>query len=36
MENFALKRKSNRLVDYNYSAEGYYFITICTKDRKKI
>ena len=24
-------RKLNRLKDYNYSEEGYYFITICTK-----
>ena len=29
-------RKRNRLKDYNYSANGMYFITICTKDRKNI
>lgn len=27
------KRKSNRLKDYNYSSDGYYFVTICTKNR---
>ena len=26
-------RKLNRLKDYNYSQDGYYFITICTKNR---
>jgi REP element-mobilizing transposase RayT len=26
-------RKLNRLANYNYSLPGYYFITICTKDR---
>ena len=30
------KRKRNRLKDYNYSSNGAYFITICTKDRKNI
>lgn len=30
------KRKPNRLEDYNYSADGYYFITICTAERKNI
>ena len=29
-------RKSNRLSDYDYSENGAYFITICTRDRKKI
>ena len=28
------KRKSLRLADYDYSSEGYYFITICCKDRE--
>lgn len=28
------QRKNNRLRDYDYSQVGYYFITICTKDRK--
>lgn len=27
-------RKSNRLKNYDYSQPGYYFITICTCDRK--
>ncbi|MCL2592922.1 MAG: hypothetical protein FWD82_06110 [Defluviitaleaceae bacterium] len=30
------KRKSNRLKDYDYSSNGSYFITICTKDHAKI
>ncbi len=30
------KRKPNRLSDYDYSAVGYYFITICTANRKNI
>jgi REP element-mobilizing transposase RayT len=29
----SLERKHNRLPDYNYSNPGYYFITICTKDK---
>jgi REP element-mobilizing transposase RayT len=29
------ERKRNRLKDHNYSQEGYYFITICTKDREE-
>ena len=29
-------RKRNRLKDYDYSQAGAYFITICSKDRKKI
>jgi hypothetical protein len=29
-------RKRNRLKDYDYSSNGAYFITICTKDRKNI
>ena len=28
-----MDRKPNRLKYYDYSAAGYYFITICTKDR---
>jgi REP element-mobilizing transposase RayT len=27
------KRKSPRLNDYDYSKNGYYFITICTQDK---
>ena len=29
-------RKRTRLGYYNYSQPGYYFITICTQDKKKI
>lgn len=28
------KRKRNRLKEYNYSQNGVYFLTICTKDKK--
>ena len=28
------ERKQNRLVDYDYSQPGAYFITVCTKDHK--
>ena len=34
MEN--TERKPNRIVGYDYSQEGAYFITICTKERKRI
>ena len=30
------KRKRTRLKDFDYSENGAYFITICTKDKKKI
>jgi len=30
------KRKNIRLKDYDYSQNGAYFITICTKDRLNI
>ena len=29
-------RKQNRLPEYDYSQEGAYFITICTRERKRI
>ena len=29
-------RKHNRLKEYDYSQNGYYFITICTAERRKI
>ena len=29
-------RKKLRLPDYDYSSNGYYFITICVKDNKCI
>ncbi len=28
-------RKPNRAKDHDYSDDGYYFVTICTKNRKK-
>ena len=30
------KRKKNRLENYDYSQNGAYFITICTRERRKI
>ena len=30
------ERKPNRLKDYDYSTEGYYFVTICVKDKKNV
>jgi len=30
------KRKNIRLKDFDYSKNGYYFVTICTKDRKNL
>lgn len=30
------KRKPNRLKNYDYSQNGAYFITICTKDRQEL
>jgi len=33
LENNYFARKNPRLKDYDYSLEGYYFITICTKDK---
>jgi REP element-mobilizing transposase RayT len=30
-----IKRKPNMLRDYDYSLEGYYCVTICTKNRKE-
>ena len=30
------KRKPTRLKEYDYSSPGAYFITICTKDKKKL
>jgi putative transposase len=30
------RRKNIRLKDYDYAQEGYYFVTICTKDRQKL
>lgn len=34
MNDILPKRKSTRLKNYDYSAPGMYFVTICTKDRK--
>ena len=36
MENNLLQRKQIRLKEYDYSKEGYYFITICTQDRSNV
>lgn len=33
MNNNFLKRRNPRLKNYNYALEGYYFITICTKEK---
>ncbi len=30
-----MERKRNRLPDYDYSKEGYFFITICTINKEK-
>ena len=30
------KRKPNRLSNYDYSQNGAYFITICSKEREEI
>ncbi|MBR3952765.1 MAG: transposase [Oscillospiraceae bacterium] len=30
------KRKHHRLPGYDYSRNGYYFVTICTEDRKPL
>ncbi len=29
-------RKLHRLKSWDYSQTGYYFITICTKDKRKL
>ena len=34
MENKLPKRKKNRLLNYDYSSSGVYFVTICTKEKK--
>ena len=36
MENKLPERKPNRIEEYDYSQNGAYFVTICTKDRRKI
>ncbi len=30
------ERKKNRISDYDYSQNGAYILTICTKDRKPL
>ena len=35
-ENECVKRKRNRLKNYDYSSAGAYFITICTEGRREI
>ena len=34
LDNNYFERKNPRLKDYNYTLGGYYFITICTADKK--
>lgn len=34
LNNIYFKRKNPRLKDYDYTLSGYYFITICTKEKK--
>ena len=36
MENDLPKRKSTHLKYFDYSSKGAYFVTICTKDRKRL
>ena len=36
MKEYIPKRKDIRLKKYDYSKVGYYFITICTKNRECI
>lgn len=36
MKNELPKRKPTRLKQYDYSQNGYYFITICTKNKENI
>ncbi len=36
METSMPKRKHPRLKEYDYSTNGAYFITVCTKDRKNL
>ena len=36
MKNIYFKRKNNRIPQYDYSNINYYFVTICTKDKKCI
>jgi REP element-mobilizing transposase RayT len=32
---FKHERRKNRLLGFDYSQNGYYFVTICVKDREK-
>ena len=36
MKNIGNNRHSIRIKNYDYSQEGWYYVTICTKDRKQI
>lgn len=31
-----LQRKPNRVLEYDYSQNGAYFVTLCTQNRKNI
>ena len=33
MRDNSLDRKSNRISEYNYSQDGFYFVTVCTQNR---
>lgn len=35
-DNKFVKRKEIRLKEYDYSTDGAYFVTVCTKDRKHL
>ena len=32
MRDNSLDRKSNRISEYNYSQDGFYFVTVCTQN----
>jgi len=34
--NFGIERKINRLKRWDYSSNGYYFLTICSDEKRKI
>ena len=36
MENKLTERKPHHLKNYDYGKTGVYFVTICTKDRKRL
>lgn len=36
MQKKLISRKNIRIKDFDYSTEGFYFVTICTNNRKKL